>query len=587
MNIVRVLSFWKFAPQTNDQLFTLKNFICKSFNELQVKGRIYIAEEGINAQLTVPAKNLFRFYRIVKNNDYLKDIRLNFEHKLRYEEPRKAAFTKLKVNRKKKVINDGDHNIIPTNFENKEIPPAEWHDLLTKINEQQESNSIILDCRNHYEQILGHFKGSVPVDVSTYRDSFHFLEQMRDDLAKKDNILIYCTGGIRCAKITTFLEDNLQLSNIKALKGGIISYANYINTNNLSSEYRGKNFVFDNRLEAKVVEDGADKEFQHECVKCGSPGAIQNNCANDCCNEIHFFCEACNNLEKITCSVECQEYFNFDDEIKAVLKQRSSQEIKAKQPGTFDFRKEKRAVYLSILEQVVSTQKRAYATYSVSNPEIESYILSVSRKFHPLVYQVESNTKLLFPTLAHNLCGPIVGQYLYHMVKLTSAKKILELGCFTGYSTIIMASALSSGGTILTCEKVPKLAEVAQDHITLYQQTASSSLNINLYVGEANNYMHDLSARNEKFDIIFVDADKKSYLHYYNFVLDNQLLTDGGCIIFDNVFFRGKVFASNTTTYIDNIGQILGEFITHVTTDKRTEHHVLPLSDGILVTYLK
>ena len=291
-NLERItLSFYKYVCIKNPVKFRDDLFIF--WNSIDVLGRIYIANEGINAQLSIPKKNLKIFSNHLKTISSLKDIRINIalQHNLK-------SFLKLKIKVKDKIVADGlNDNSFDVTKKGKHLNAKEFNKLM------KDKNSIILDMRNHYESEIGHFKNAVCPDVDTFRDSLNIIE--RDVLKNKKNkkLLMYCTGGIRCEKASAYFKHK-GYQNVYQLEGGIIEYAKQVKKLGLENNFIGKNFVFDNRMAEDV-----SKKVIANCHQCGTPFDIHTNCANDACHLLFIQCENCKELMDNCCSYECKEIF--------------------------------------------------------------------------------------------------------------------------------------------------------------------------------------------------------------------------------------------------------------------------------------
>ena len=307
-NLDRItLSFYKYASIKNPAKFRDNLFIFWNF--IDVLGRIYIANEGINAQLSLPKKNLKIFSNQLMKIPCLKDVRINIalQHNLK-------SFLKLKIKVKDKIVADGlNDNSFDVTKKGKHVNAKEFNKLM------KDKNSIVLDMRNHYESEIGHFKNAICPDVDTFRDSLNIIE--RDVLKnKKDKkLLMYCTGGIRCEKASAYFKHKGFL-NVFQLEGGIIEYAKQVKQLGLENNFIGKNFVFDGRMAEEV-----GKQVIANCHQCGNPFDIHTNCANDACHLLFIQCENCKELMHNYCSYECKEVYGKSiNEQKALRKDKKT-----------------------------------------------------------------------------------------------------------------------------------------------------------------------------------------------------------------------------------------------------------------------
>jgi UPF0176 protein len=268
----------------------------KSLNELKVFGRIYIAHEGINAQISVPQSN----FEALRNSLYavgpLNNIRLN----IAVDDDGKS-FWVLKIKVRDKIVADG---IIDASFDMRNKGKYVNAEEFNKLTESPDT--IVVDMRNHYEYEVGHFKNAIEIPSDTFREQLPMSAEMLDD--KKDkNIIMYCTGGIRCEKASAYLLHK-GFKNVYHLEGGIINYAQQVKEKNMESKFIGKNFVFDDRLGERITEDVIAK-----CHQCGKAADDHTNCKNDACHLLFIQCDECAKKFDGCCSVECQEIYNMPE----------------------------------------------------------------------------------------------------------------------------------------------------------------------------------------------------------------------------------------------------------------------------------
>ena len=283
------LSFYQYAKINNTQKFRDKLFIF--WDSIDVLGRIYIASEGINAQLSLPESNFNKFTEHLKTISFLQNTRLNIA--LKHET---KSFLKLKIKIRNKIVADGlsDASFDVTN-KGIHLDAKGFNSMMEK------KNSIVLDMRNHYESEIGHFKNAICPDVDTFRDSLETIENNLKDHKEDKNLLMYCTGGIRCEKASAYFKHR-GFKNVFQLDGGIIEYAKQVRKKGLINNFVGKNFVFDNRRTEKISDDIIAK-----CHQCGSPFDIHTNCANDACHLLFIQCDKCKEKMNNCCSYECMK----------------------------------------------------------------------------------------------------------------------------------------------------------------------------------------------------------------------------------------------------------------------------------------
>ena len=285
------LSFYKYHNIKNPNIF--RNYLFVEWNNLNVLGRIYVAHEGINAQLSVHSNKLIEFKKSIDNISFLKGVRLNIaiEH-------RNDAFLKLKIKIKEKIVADGlETNDYDLSNSGKHVDANEFNQLL------EDKETITIDMRNHYESEIGHFKGAELPDVDSFRESLPLIKKKYENFKKNKNILMYCTGGIRCEKASAYLIDN-GYENVFQLNGGIIEYTRQVNENNIENKFIGKNFVFDNRLSERV-----SAEIISNCHQCGKKSDEHTNCNNEACHLLFIQCKDCAKKYNGCCSKKCEEVY--------------------------------------------------------------------------------------------------------------------------------------------------------------------------------------------------------------------------------------------------------------------------------------
>jgi UPF0176 protein len=273
-------------------------------NALKVFGRIYVAQEGINAQISVPSSSFEALRQYLYSIKPLEGIRLN----VAVDDDGKS-FWVLRIKVRNKIVADG---ITDPSFDmsrkGKYVNAAQMNEWMNK------PGTVVIDMRNHYEYEVGHFENAIEIPSDTFREQLPMAAEMMKD--KKDQtIIMYCTGGIRCEKASAYLLHK-GFKNVYHLEGGIINYAKQAKAQGLPSKFIGKNFVFDERLGERITED-----IIATCHQCGKPADTHVNCANDACHLLFIQCDECRQKYEGCCSISCQEFIHLPvDEQKKLRK---------------------------------------------------------------------------------------------------------------------------------------------------------------------------------------------------------------------------------------------------------------------------
>jgi UPF0176 protein len=282
------ISFYKYHQLQDPQVF--RDQLYAGLEDLSVKGRIYVASEGINAQISVPQALLDNFKAFLNTIAFLKNIRLNVAI-----DDNGKSFFKLKILVRKKIVADGlDDNTFDSSKTGVHVDAGKFNELAN------DPNTIIVDMRNHYESEVGHFRNAVCPDVDTFREELQIVEDLMKEQQDK-NLLMYCTGGIRCEKASAWMKHK-GFKNVFQLDGGIIEYARQVKANGLENKFIGKNFVFDERLGERISDD-----IISVCHQCGKPCDDHTNCKNDGCHLLFIQCGDCAAQYNQCCSVECKD----------------------------------------------------------------------------------------------------------------------------------------------------------------------------------------------------------------------------------------------------------------------------------------
>jgi len=301
------ISFYKYVIIKDPNLFRNNLFI--SFNNINVLGRIYISKEGINAQISVPEQNYNNFISIIKSYNCLSKLDL----KKAVQEGR--SFYKLTIKVRKELVAYG---ISKDSYDMNKV--GKHLDTETYNQAMNNSDSLIVDMRNYYESEIGRFKNAIIPDVETSKELLPEVKRLLKGKEKKQ-VLLYCTGGIRCEKASSYLIKN-GFENVNQLKGGIIQYAHDIKEKKIKSKFIGRNFVFDNRLSERVTDD-----ILSNCHICNKPCDMHTDCNNDACHILFIQCKSCKEFLEGCCSKECQDFFNLPLEKQKLLRKDPSKVV--------------------------------------------------------------------------------------------------------------------------------------------------------------------------------------------------------------------------------------------------------------------
>lgn len=298
------ISFYKYAQIANPHLF--RDHLFLMWSKLDVVGRTYIASEGINAQIAVPTKNISLFREELYQIDFLNGIRLNFAVD---ESEAEFPFLKLKIKVRNKILADGlNDETFDVTKKGKHLNAEEFNTLT------DDPETLLIDFRNHYESEVGYFEGAILPDVDTFRDSLPKIEKEILKGNEHKNIVMYCTGGIRCEKASAWFKHR-GFPNVHQLEGGIIKYARDVKEQGIQNKFKGKNFVFDERRGERITE-----EIVSVCHLCGTPADTHTNCANSACHLLFIQCDKCKEKLDNCCSSECKEIFHLPIEEQKELR---------------------------------------------------------------------------------------------------------------------------------------------------------------------------------------------------------------------------------------------------------------------------
>ena len=295
-------SFYRYVMIDNPS--TLRDVLFQEWKKLNVLGRIYLAKEGINAQFSVPEHLWDKFVTKVHNQKEFENI----PFKIAVEDDGKSFF-KLTIKVRDQIVSDGlpidEYDV--TNV-GKHLSAEEWNKAI-------DAGAVIVDMRNHYESEIGHFEGAICPQSETFKEELPEVKKMLEG-KERERVLLYCTGGIRCEKTSAYLKHH-GFEDVNQLYGGIIDYARQLEDNKeLENKFKGKNFVFDERLAERI-----SNEVISSCHQCGAPSDTHVNCKNVNCNLLFIQCNTCQEAHQKCCTPECLKVTRLTEEEQKELRQ--------------------------------------------------------------------------------------------------------------------------------------------------------------------------------------------------------------------------------------------------------------------------
>jgi UPF0176 protein len=269
-----------------------------------------LAREGINAQMSIPEANLEMFRNQLYSDKRFKDV----PFKIAVEDNGKS-FYKLILKTRNKIVADGlkDDAFDVTNV-GTHLSAEEWNEAM------QNNNPIVVDMRNFYESEVGRFENAICPEAHSFRQELPMVQEILKG-KEDEKILLYCTGGIRCEKASAFLKHH-GFKDVNQLHGGIIEYARQVKAKGLESKFKGKNFVFDERMGERITDDVISK-----CYQCGELCDSHYNCANDACHLLFIQCEDCKEKYEACCSEECRKITHLPKEARLKIQRETAKNV--------------------------------------------------------------------------------------------------------------------------------------------------------------------------------------------------------------------------------------------------------------------
>ena len=285
-----VLLYYKYARLEDPDAYAADHRrLC---GDLELRGRILIAKEGINGTVSGTKENCRKYRESLDSDPLMQEI----AWKIDPEEGHVFPKLSIKVRDEVVTLELGEEDFNPLDLTATHLKPAEWREAM------KEDNVVLLDARNDYEWEIGRFEGALLPDVPSFRDLPKWVRDHREELDGK-KILTYCTGGIRCEKFSGFLLQE-GFKEVYQLDGGIVSYGKDEEVK--GGGYEGECYVFDERLSVPVNRTEGAKVVS-SCRHCGMPGVRYRNCAWMPCNAQFLLCEDCEDAMGRYCAKVCKE----------------------------------------------------------------------------------------------------------------------------------------------------------------------------------------------------------------------------------------------------------------------------------------
>lgn len=637
-----MLSFYAFPPEEVADPEEFADSLRKKWKAFGALGRVYVAHEGVNAQMSVPTNVIDNFLQCCRSIQELGDhmenginidpIPLSMEEfEVAGDMNGKLAppFKALHVRVRNQIVADGLDKSLDWQSAGYDMPPMEWHKKLKEARYSKlagtadDKKPLIFDCRNNYETSVGTFEGSQPLETENFRDSWEVLKEKLDGKPKDTPIMTFCTGGIRCVKVGAYLSQEMGFTNVSRLAGGIIAYDRSLNeeTEGEESMFKGVNYVFDGRVGRQITGDALGK-----CITCGAATNLLSNCANGNCHKRMVQCETCRTAFLGTCSDACKQRVINSDQTSRLSFSNSSIEVDAE---------------------------------SCKYSNLDDYSSGHTSPSPSFYREIEQNTIYHLASGSHMVSGASQGRLLTQLASMTREGRVLELGAFTGYATCCLLEGCTNAGEaigwtgqvgnrsggpfVMSLERDSRAINIAASHLKIMSEyglggeAADQACKMRGENPSISEVLHDTVATTYNniagcelirvtdalatveemargdgavevapFDLVFVDADKTRLLDYVEACASSdRLLKKGGLIVVDNVLWKGLVLnASGGGTSEADIDEeekgmnekdlkksrrarkLAGKFHAFneaVVRDDRLEVVMLPMRDGLSI----
>lgn len=288
MSDYRVLLYYKYVTIDNPEQFREEHLkLCKNIG---LKGRILVSEEGFNGTVSGTIEQTDRYMEAVKSDERFKDTFFKMDPADGH------AFKKMHVRYRPEIVSLklGEDDLNPNQLTGQYLEPKEFKEAL------EDENTIVLDARNDYEYDLGHFRGSVRPDIRSFRELPEWIKENKEQFMDK-RVVTYCTGGVRCEKLTGWLLKE-GFEDVAQLHGGIHHYGTDPETQ--GAMWDGKMYVFDERISVDI--NRVDKRVIAKDFFDGTPCERYVNCGNPFCNRQMITSEENEHKYLRGCSHECR-----------------------------------------------------------------------------------------------------------------------------------------------------------------------------------------------------------------------------------------------------------------------------------------
>jgi predicted sulfurtransferase len=299
----KIILFYKYIHIKNPE--AMRDWQRELCEKLGLKGRILIGEEGINATVGGSPKAADQYVATMKAHELFADV--DYKESMADSD----SFPKLKVKVRSEIVRLGiDPKLLTPENGGKHLTPEQTHKLLS----EKPEDLVILDARNAFEAKIGKFENAIVPDIETFREFPDYVEKNLEQFKDKQ-VLMYCTGGIRCERASALLKSKNVAKEVYQIEGGIHRYVEKFP----DGFFRGKNYVFDGRIAMKVNDD-----ILSNCELCQNPCDDYTNCINAFCNKQFTACSSCLEKTNNTCCITCQELVGKQEVVVRTLPAKTS-----------------------------------------------------------------------------------------------------------------------------------------------------------------------------------------------------------------------------------------------------------------------